>query len=168
MARPKVDDPTPNVLRQLRFWWRVDRTSDPAGCWPWTGHVSKQGYGLTTINGRFHHASRWAFIIAYGPIPEGLFVCHRCDNPRCCRPTHLFLGTASDNARDAAQKGRCKGWPKHPKRRGETHQAARLSDAQVEAIRQADEQGESRRSIARRFGVSHTYVGVLARGQMRT
>jgi len=81
-------------------------------CWEWIGFVRKDGYGIYMIGpGRPISAHRYAFQTANGPIPNGLFVCHRCDNPRCVRRDHLFLGTASDNSRDMAAKGR--GYIKH-------------------------------------------------------
>lgn len=87
-----------------RFWEKVDQRGD--GCWEWTAALDTNGYGHFIIEGRNHAASRVAWMLTHGPIDAGLFVCHRCDNPPCCRPDHLFLGTALDNARDAVAKGR--------------------------------------------------------------
>jgi hypothetical protein len=83
----------------------VDQSTDPDACWPWIGSTTN-GYG------RFHNrnkpflAHRVAYEMVYGPIPPGMFVCHHCDNPPCCNPAHLFLGTGADNMRDASRKGR--------------------------------------------------------------
>lgn len=85
------------------FWSRVDRTGD---CWTWLGATRPDGRGWVRHDGAVRLTHRVAWILSYGPIPVGLFVCHRCDNPPCCRPEHLFLGTRTDNMRDARAKGR--------------------------------------------------------------
>ena len=81
---------------------RVDRNGD---CWLWKGCQTK-GYGVVARSGRQTYAHRYAHEITHGPIPKGSYVCHRCDQPLCCRPEHLFLGSQTDNMRDAAAKGR--------------------------------------------------------------
>lgn len=81
---------------------------DPDGCWWWTANSDARGYGfLSTTHGAApQRAHRAAWELANGPIPDGMDVCHHCDNPSCVRPSHLFLGTARDNLRDASAKGR--------------------------------------------------------------
>jgi hypothetical protein len=93
---------------EQRFWARV-RKSD--GCWEWTGACFKcGGYGQFTIeHGQQVRAHRHSWELHNGPIPKGLWVLHRCDNPKCVRPDHLFLGTCTDNARDMMAKGRGRG-----------------------------------------------------------
>lgn len=76
------------------------------GCAEWTGARSRGGHGQIGIDGRRVGTHRVAWTLAYGPIPDGMFVCHRCDNPPCVNPAHLFLGTALDNMRDMVTKGR--------------------------------------------------------------
>ncbi len=96
---------------------RLQRNVDKTGtCWIWRRSTNKKGYGQITIEpGRTMLAHRLAWELARGPIPDGLSVCHHCDNPPCCRPDHLFLGTRADNNRDMEQKGRARkrGQPHH-------------------------------------------------------
>lgn len=92
-----------------RFARKIDRDSSPHGCHLWTAH-RRNGYGRFAIDGRSYQAHRVAWELVYGPIPDGLWVLHNCpggDNPSCVNVEHLFLGTAIDNARDMASKGRC-------------------------------------------------------------
>lgn len=87
-----------------RFWSKVNKTE--GGCWEWTGSLQTQGYGNIEIKGKRLLPHRIAYVLHKGEIPQGLSVCHHCDNPKCCNPEHLFLGTAADNMNDASQKGR--------------------------------------------------------------
>lgn len=91
-----------------RLWLRVDR-SDAEGCWPWTGAIDHKGYGAIQGPGPIHRVlktHRVAYEAAHGPLGDGECVLHRCDNPRCCNPAHLFVGTIADNNRDMWSKGR--------------------------------------------------------------
>lgn len=103
-----------------RFWEKVDKTEN---CWLWSASVNNQGYGEIHLGERNDHcyAHRFSWMINKGPIPKGLFVLHRCDNPRCVNPNHLFLGTQKDNLHDAMAKGRMpilvKGSEFHARRR---------------------------------------------------
>lgn len=81
-------------------------TLNPDECWPWTGACSPAGYGRLPDNTYVHRKS---YELHVGPIPEGLFVCHACDNPPCGNPWHLFLGSSAENAQDMARKGRVGG-----------------------------------------------------------
>lgn len=86
-----------------RFWSKVDKTSDPNGCWVWTAYKDPNGYG------RFYHGKlchRISYEINVGPIDKGLCICHHCDNPGCVNPDHLFVGTHQDNMDDKKRKGR--------------------------------------------------------------
>lgn len=115
-----------------RFWKRIRKTE---GCWLWTGATLPNGYGHMNIGTTHWYPHRYAWTITNGPIPDGLFVCHDCpsgDNPLCCRPDHLFLGTNTDNVRDMWKKGR----GKHtPFRKGAGHILAKLDDERVRALR---------------------------------
>jgi hypothetical protein len=90
-----------------RFWSKVQiRTHEM--CWIWTGCSSPLGYGRFRLDGKSKVAPRVAWEIENGPVPDRLFVLHRCDNPKCCNPNHLFLGTKKDNSQDMMKKGRDK------------------------------------------------------------
>jgi hypothetical protein len=95
---------------EVRFWAKVKKTD---GCWQWTGAATPDGYGFLAraINGERHplRAHRFSWELHRGPVPEGLWVLHRCDNPRCVNPDHLFLGDRTANMRDCAAKGRIRG-----------------------------------------------------------
>ncbi len=88
------------------FWEKVDiRSKDE--CWKWkASRPGGNAYGGFRASGHHYQAHRFAFIVTIGPIPDGMFVCHKCDNPPCCNPDHLFVGTRLDNIRDMVSKGR--------------------------------------------------------------
>ena len=88
-----------------RFWSKVE-VCEPDKCWEWQACSVQCGYGLFRINCKLWQAHRVAWTLTFGPIPKGLLVCHHCDNPSCCNPYHLFLGTQADNIQDAVRKGR--------------------------------------------------------------
>lgn len=93
------------IPERVRFWSFVDNPA--AGCWEWTGGTTQFGYGAFRKDGRIQvNAHRYAWELTYGPVPVGLYVLHRCDNPKCLRPDHLFLGTHLENMADARAKGR--------------------------------------------------------------
>lgn len=123
-----------------RFWSRFDKTAGPDGCWPWMGPRRKSGYGYTTDYWKKIYVHRLAYELTFGPIPPGMNVCHRCDNPPCGNPAHLWLGTTRDNALDMVRKGRAskKGAGPHAAK-GERVRTAKLTEGDVRAIRAAYE-----------------------------
>jgi len=127
---------------------RIKRRSKPgpSGCWEWTGGKAK-GYGTISVGGHNRLAHRTIWEAAHGNIPTGLWVLHKCDNPACINPDHLFLGTAKDNAIDCIRKGRGLGGGL-----GERHARAKLKVKDVHMIRSGS---GSCAELARRLGV-HT------------
>ncbi len=127
------------------FWERVDR-KDNKSCWLWTGARQSKGYGVIIVNREYWLCSRFAWVITQGDIPDGLYVLHRCDNPPCCNPTHLFLGTQSHNINDAISKGR-----HNPK--------GKYIASIAENVRQEYSlSGSSQEKVARKYGISQGTV----------
>ena len=115
-----------------RLWSKIAVNSDPGRCWEWTGSRYRAGYGSFGLRGKTNHAHRYVWESMYGPIPEGQFVCHHCDNPPCCNPYHLFLGPPKSNTADMIRKGR----------QGYTGRAKKLTWERAQMIRRLFESGE--------------------------
>ncbi len=112
-----------------RFWSKVDKAG-PDECWLWTGALNNKGYGCVGVNGAHSKCShRVSYELLVGPIPEDKHVLHRCDVPNCVNPSHLFLGTQTDNMQDAARKGRTRG------AQGEQHWRSKLTQEIADEIR---------------------------------
>jgi hypothetical protein len=142
-----------------RFWAFVD-VGTPDACWPWKGtRCQPFGHGGFSVNGRTQKAHRVAFTLASGVIPAGLYVLHRCDNPSCCNPLHLFLGTQGDNNRDRASKGR------NGDLRGSKSSRAKLSESEAAEILRRRRTGETITALAREYGVHHSAISRIALGQ---
>lgn len=145
-----------------RFWAFVDKGRSDL-CWIWTGGRTGHGYGSFFLDGRTQRAHRVCWEMLHGSIPDGLLVLHRCDNPLCVRPDHLFLGTHADNTRDMVHKSRG-GTP--PRLIGERHPGARLDADIVRQIRSRYASGAITQSqLATDYGVSQGTIGFIVRGE---
>jgi len=147
------------ILRDEERIYRHVRLIRATGCWEWQGATDKTGYGKfrTADSRRMLKAHRFAYKLLVGPIPTGLLVLHRCDNPPCCNPEHLYVGTHAENMRDAVLTGRI--------RRGEDNGRARLTEENVIEARRSSKNGEGVYHIAARLGVSHTAIQQILSGK---
>jgi len=157
---------TPLIERYLA---KVDKSGGPEACWPWTASLNK-GYGqlgagpcppgVSRNSRRNILAHRFAYELEGGAVPDGMDVLHRCDNPRCCNPAHLFLGTQADNVSDMDAKGR----RITPDRRGEGHGNARLTENDVKEIRSLyASRTMSQSELGRLFGVTQVQISSIVR-----
>lgn len=141
----------------VRFWRAVDKSHE---CWLWKLSTKQKGYGqfAPKDHRKMVLAHRYAWELTHGPIPEGLGVLHRCDNPPCVNPAHLFLGTRADNNADMEMKGRAR------KRgaKGITNSSAKLTDEAVRIIRSERAAGVTLKELAHRFGISPNVVSQTA------
>lgn len=142
-----------------RFWNCVDKKSE-SECWVWKKSLSQRGYGKFQAAGKGLYAHRFSIVVSGIEIPDGMFSCHKCDNPPCCNPKHLFIGSPSDNQRDMALKGRsCKG-EKNPSRihpdlfRGENNHGHKLTEKIVSQLRSNPPIGLNMNSEALKYSVS--------------
>jgi hypothetical protein len=135
-----------DVQRVATFWSRVD-VKEGGSCWLWRGGLFETGYGAFRHNGQTQLAHRFAAVLNFGPIPDGLNVCHKCDVKACVNPEHLFLGTHRDNMLDASVKGRMA----HGERTG----GAKLTAKDVSEIRQST---MTHAWLARHYGVDDSNI----------
>jgi hypothetical protein len=166
--------PAPGQRRPLedRFWEKVRKTD---GCWLWTGARRQKPDGtktygaITEMLGPNQYRSLGAHVVSwrihFGPVPDGLEVCHSCNRFECVRPDHLYLGTSAQNSADAARdglyaRGRRHGSKKHPEalKRGEENGNAHLTEEDVRAIRAST---GTQRELARQFGVTHKTIKMV-------
>lgn len=138
---------------EQRFWAKVEKTDT---CWLWQGNVWHCGYGTIWRDGESKYAHRIAYELQNGPVPDGIHVCHRCDNPLCVRGDHLFLGTLHDNMKDKFQKRR------HAK--GERHGNSRLKSEDIREIISLVEAGSTQAEVARKYGVDQSHVSRIVGG----
>lgn len=137
-----------------RFWQKVS-ISD--GCWEWGGAIHGNGYGILSVHGKMQLAHRVSWQLRHGNIEDGLCVCHHCDNPKCVRPDHLFLGTQADNVHDMIVKGR------NFVPAGESHGNAVLTEDQVREIKMAS---GTCAEIAVKYGIDNASVGKIKAGKL--
>jgi hypothetical protein len=147
--------PKPHAAAAERFWQHVAKSE---GCWNWQGGCNSKGYGkFTDAEGAHIYAHRYSWELHIGVLREGDWVLHRCDNPRCVCPDHLFLGDNTANSLDREHKGRTA--------RGESMPQARLTAATVLAIRTLHAEGANGSQIAQRLGVSKGLVYPIIKGR---
>lgn len=146
-----------------RFWNKVDKSGGPDACWMWTADKFSTGYGCFYLAGKKVKASRFAWVSTHGSISmtdgyHGICVCHHCDNPGCCNPSHLFLGTNADNVADREKK--------HRNTPGEANTSAKLTNDKVAKIIKAYATGKvSHEDLARQFGVSSNTISRVTNRQ---
>lgn len=151
---------------ELRFWSRVDKDGPEhptlGRCWIWIGCKDKLGYGYFGGGAGERRVYRYSYVLHFGPIPEGLCVLHRCDNPSCVNPEHLEPGTRIDNNADRDRKGR------QGNHKGTCNGRAKLTESQAAEIRQRYRRGSrdaNIRALAQEFGLSRSAVQYLVSGQ---
>jgi hypothetical protein len=156
LAENKSTGPYCKKTGEARFWKRVKKST---GCWIWTGHVQKD-YGAFWVGRKFYFVHRYSWQLHNGDIPKDMCVLHKCDNPVCVRPDHLFLGTPQDNVRDRDSKNR--------QVKGEIHWCAKLTDDIVRQIRKMYKfgvRGHGASVLARKFGVSTPVILGIVHGK---
>ena len=142
-----------------RFWDKVDKTTTPDDCWEWKA-VKLKGYGQFWFKDKMALAHRVSWELSFGPIPNGLNVLHKCDNPSCVNPAHLFLGTPKDNAQDSLKKGR----RFIPDNRGEKQGRHKLTEPQVREIRRLRASGLTWENLASQFKMSTRGIRTIISG----
>lgn len=145
-----------------RFWIKVKKT---IGCWIWQSEIGANGYGYFFFQGKPVLAHRFCWLIRKGGIPSGLLVLHRCDNPACVNPAHLFLGTQSDNMRDAARKNRLAIQKNPGAYRGDNSRNHKLTATMVRRMRYLASGGRGYADLATTFGVCREHVSRIVAGQ---
>lgn len=141
---------------EVRFWKNVQKGKDDE-CWLWTASKRSNRYGAFRTGLKSNSAHRFSWELHFGKIPDGMVVCHKCDNPPCVNPNHLFLGTHAENQNDKKNKGRAA--------RGERNNKAKLTESDVRKIRILIEQGVSSREIGKKFNVLHSAILTIKNGK---
>jgi hypothetical protein len=162
----------PDHTLESRFWMRVNKDGPIVthvdgidACWVWAGMRDKRGYGFLYVGGaKKVLAHRFSWELANGEISSGMHVLHRCDNPNCIRPSHLFVGTHADNMRDMASKGRARSGGC----RGSGYNRAVLDEASVAVVMAQLAEGIPTGQVARNFGVSRGAILAISIGRTWT
>lgn len=140
-----------------RFWRRVNKNTD-SGCWEWSGSLTKKGYGFFKVNKENVPTHRFSWALHFGEIPDGLYVCHTCDNRKCCNPERLFLGTQFDNMQDMVRKGR------NANVKGDKNPRATLTESNVIEIRNMWDSGSSIKDLSFMFSSPKTTINNIVSG----
>lgn len=157
------------MLTTKKFLEFVDNcgySDNPEDCWIWEGALSSGGYGSMTVGWGVERTHRLSWLLSNGPIPDGLYVLHRCDVRLCCNPKHLFLGTQKDNMQDMYEKGRA---PDGRSLREYVESGCRqpkLSPEDILGIRARRGSGEKLASIAKSYGVSISHIHNIVKGKI--
>ena len=147
--------------RSLKDRLLAKRNVTDSGCWEFTGYIMPNGYGQTSVGKLVLLVHRASYTVFIGDIPEGMFICHKCDNRKCFNPDHLFAGTHSDNMTDMIKKGRQKSLS------GVESPNAKLTTEQIQEIRDRYIPYVTTTELANEFGITKQYVGQLARKEWR-
>lgn len=157
-----ISDPVKRANLEKRFWPKV-KVAGQNDCWEWIASRRDKGYGQISakLNGKSVSlkAHRVSFALANGQIENDLSVCHRCDNPRCVNPKHLFSGTCKVNSQDSVKKGRASRPPEHS---GEHHHKNKFSEADAISILNDN---RLRKVIAKEYGVAPCTISAIKTGR---
>jgi len=146
--------------RIAAFWNRVEITADDNQCWLWNGAFQKGGYGITCMGTKNVLAHRVAWMYPDYVIPDGMFICHSCDNRACCNPKHLFLGTLKDNVEDMVKKGR--------QAKGFSLPHCKLTNNQIREIRfRYTNESIFQYQLAIEYGIDQSYVSYIVNDKKR-
>jgi hypothetical protein len=149
------DNSIPRQHKKAKPFIKRLRPVPETGCLEWTGSKTRTGYGRIRVGPKLYLSHRYAFMLALGDIPEGQCVCHQCDNPACCNPEHLFLGTQRENVADMMAKGR------QHNRTGSKNSCAKLTEKDVIEIREACASGAKQADMARKYNVSQVAISLI-------
>jgi len=143
-------------INNLKDVWKYIDIKGEDDCWEWLGHLVRGNYGSFGINKKYYRSHRLAYTETYGPIPEGMFILHKCNNPKCCNPKHLYAGTQKDNMEQCKNDGRVA--------MGEKHYKSKLTEENVLKIRSLYSTGNYyQRELGKIFGVGDITISDITR-----